>query len=518
MLQDYRAAQRINERGVTVDREWCRTAMRFRGAILDDVNSQLERLTDGEIYSVGQYKRHREWVEAQMKAADFVLEDDVMKVSKKRLRSDGAGYVTKVSRGFDKNVRAKLKVILEDEAPRNMSCPQVLELIELLDEAAGSAAVKYAAALERATDDGVLSGMYIWSGASQTGRFAATGMQPHNLVRKSVPNPSGVMEQLATATDKQARKIATSLGTTLNGLLGRLLRPTLTARDENHCLLWADWSAIEARVCPWLSGDKSAEPLLDLFRRGEDVYLVQAEAIVGHPVAKDDPERQLGKVAVLSLGFGGAVGAYSAMSKNYGIPPMPRDRVQDIVDGWRRANPWARAWWDALWNAAMAAIRNPCEPFDAGRVSFSYLPALLDGTLVMWLPCGRPLFYPSARIQTIHKDDDRLETGITFVHAAYGRMPLWYGQLAENATQGTAASLLREVLVDLEMGVSWPGHVVAHTHDEVVAEVHASRVRGAAEDLKAAMTYVPKWASGLPLAAEIKAGWAYYEEDKTLLA
>jgi DNA polymerase I-like protein with 3'-5' exonuclease and polymerase domains len=96
-------------------------------------------------------------------------------------------------------------------------------------------------------------------------------------------------------------------------------------------------------------------------------------------------------------------------------------------------------------------------------------------------------------------------------------VPLWYGQLAENATQATAASLLREALVDLELGEPWPGEVVAHTHDEIVAECRAEDVKVVAATLEAVMSYVPDWAPGLPLAAEVKAGWAYYEADKALL-
>lgn len=523
MMVDYRAAERINARGLGVDLEWARKAVTFRDAIVADVNARLTALTDGEITSVSQYVRHRKWAERMMKEAGVALVEESITTRRKKLRSDGAGYVTKVGKGFDKNVRAKVKEVLEDEAPRGIECQPVLDLIDLLDEAAGSAAVKYAAAVDRASADGCLRGMYVWSGAQQTGRFASGGMQLHNLIRRGVKDPTDLILRLMDATPEQAGEIATAMDMPLNALLGRLLRPTLVPRnDENgepHCLVWADWSAIEARVCPWLSGDADAEPLLDLFRNGEDVYLVQAEAIVGHPVEKEDPERQLGKVAVLSLGFGGAVGAYMAMAKNYGIPPMPRAQVQDIVDAWREANPWARRWWNALWDAAMRAIDDPCVEYPAGRVTFSYLPALLDGTLVMWLPCGRPLFYPSARIQSVYRaEGEPPERGITFLHASYGRMPLWYGQLAENATQGTAASLLREALVDLELGSPWAGRVVGHTHDEIIAECFACVAKAVAKALTETMCFVPHWAPGLPLDAEVKAGWAYYDADPDLLA
>jgi DNA polymerase len=77
-----------------------------------------------------------------------------------------------------------------------------------------------------------------------------------------------------------------------------MLRPALLASDGNW-LAVADWSSIEARVNPWLSGRGDAK--LELFRSGRDVYKVNAMATFR--VAFDDvtpDQRQVGKVQELA--------------------------------------------------------------------------------------------------------------------------------------------------------------------------------------------------------------------------
>jgi hypothetical protein len=53
-------------------------------------------------------------------------------------------------------------------------------------------------------------------------------------------------------------------------------------------------------------------------------------------------QRQIGKVAILSLGYAGGPGAFASMGRNYGIL-LPESDVRRTVDNWRRANQWARA-------------------------------------------------------------------------------------------------------------------------------------------------------------------------------
>jgi DNA polymerase len=161
-----------------------------------------------------------------------------------------------------------------------------------------------------------------------------------------------------------------------------------------------------------------------------------------------------------------------------------------MVDGWRRANPWAMTYWQNLESAYMRALRNKNHPIEVGRVTYLY-----DGTHLWYaLPSGRVLCYPFARFE----GDD-----VTYLKAAWKpaqdakewpRARLWRGLACENITQATANDLLRYALRQVD--------AVLHVHDEIVLETDLPDA--AALELRRAMTIPPNWAGGLPLAAEVK--------------
>lgn len=296
--------------------------------------------------------------------------------------------------------------------------------------------------------------------------------------------------------------------------LAYLIRPALVA-PEGKRLVWADWSAIEARVLPWLARSRGGEAVLDIFRGNDadpaapDIYMIEAANI--YDIAPEDvprkgDERQIGKVAVLSLGFGGSIGALLAMATGYGIY-MDEAQALDIVNKWRDNNRWARAFWDQLWSAALEAINSPGTIQAAGRVAYTYDPGYLGGSLFCALPCGRILTYPTIRWENRDVEDKKTGTitnkrQLTY-RRGYGRAALWYGKLAENVTQATAGSILRAKLVELRAHESWLP-VVAHTHDEIVTEIvdDPLTTQRATETLLAIMTNSDGWTEGLPLAAE----------------
>src|SRR4029077_2874381 len=154
--------------------------------------------------------------------------------------------------------------------------------------------------------------------------------------------------------------------------LALIVRPALVA-GPGKVFVWSDWSAVEARITPWLAASPGGEKDLDVFRANDrdpslpDIYTLAAAAILHKdPRAITKTERAIGKVAVLALGFGGSVGALQNMALNYRINLDPAE-ARRIVDAWRDANPWAREFWGAhrgdesfgLWGAAMSAIEMP---------------------------------------------------------------------------------------------------------------------------------------------------------------
>ena len=244
---------------------------------------------------------------------------------------------------------------------------------------------------------------------------------------------------------------------------------------------------------PWLSAHVTSEAKLDLFRNGQDIYKVNAYRTFHVPVEEvTDDQRQIGKVQELACGYGGSIGAFAAMGRIYGVL-LPESEVRRMVDAWRRANPWAVDYWDALEGAYMRAMRNPKHEFAAGRVVYMF-----DG-LHLWyaLPSGRVLCYPYAKI-----DSD----GVSYAKASWKpaadakewpRARLWVGVAAENVTQATANDILRHSLRQFN-------DIILHCHDEIIREVPQDKAEEAAQKLKKVMCTPPEWAQGLPLNAEVK--------------
>src|SRR5262249_11322701 len=268
--------------------------------------------------------------------------------------------------------------------------------------------------------------------------------------------------------------------------LALIARPALVAAP-GKTFIWSDWSAIEARITPWLPASEGAERVLDIFRANDrdpslpDSYTVAAADIFHKDVRTiTKSERQIGKVVILSCGFGGSVGALMAMALTYRIH-LDLAEARHIVDAWREANPWAREFWSALWDAAMSAWELPGRITTAGRLAFIYREDYLGGTLFMALPSGRLLTYPRPRWREVDVlDKDGKPTGekrteMSF-RRAHGRAKLWKGTLAENATQAVAADILRETVARIETNPALGFMPIRMTtHDEIVCEVDAAR-------------------------------------------
>src|SRR5262249_42274213 len=134
--------------------------------------------------------------------------------------------------------------------------------------------------------------------------------------------------------------------------LALLVRPALVALS-GKLFVWSDWSAVEARITPWLAASPGAEKVLDIFRANDrdpsrpDIYTVAAADVLHRdPDAVTKPERGIGKVSTLALGFGGSVGALQRMALNYRIH-LDDAETRRIVEAWRAANSWAPEFWGA---------------------------------------------------------------------------------------------------------------------------------------------------------------------------
>jgi DNA polymerase len=480
-LHDYHVNERVNDRGVLVDRAFAQSAFRYSTEEIEDVQAIVTEITKGEITSVRSQKL-KKWVMDRISPEAIKLmeryEDGEKKFS------------------FDKTVRFNLLAVDDYEhVPA-----EVVEVIQCADDLWSSSVAKFKRMDELAdVEDNRVRGAFAFAGGAATGRAASYGLQVHNFPRKCAEDPLAVRK--ATIAN---RSIVPEYGKRVTDVLKGMLRPSLIAPPGKKLIVY-DWSGIEARVLPWLSQQPSAEKKLDVFRRNEDLYIREAAGIYHIPEAKiiagvkeKDQEyvtmRQIGKVAVLALGFQGSVKAFTSMGKNYGVV-LPESEVRKIVAGWRRANPWAVQFWQDLELAYMSAMRNPGAEYSAGRITYLY-----DGEHLWYaLPSGRVLCYPYAK----------LEKGeVTYAKASWkpaADVILWprahlYGGLAsENCTQATANCLLRRALRECDAEDLF---TVLHTHDEIVAEADTGIAEQEAALLKEIMLERPDWAEDLPLAVE----------------
>jgi DNA polymerase len=471
-LADYHVNERINDAGVLVDVPLAKAAQVYAAAELEEIQALVVSVTKGAVASV-RSPRMRDWVWKRVGPQAR----DLMTVTK--------GEETK--RSIDKNVRASLLVLAEenpDEVPAD-----VADVVQCADDLWASSVAKFARMADLADEeDHRVRGAFVFAGGAATGRASSYGAQVHNFARKTAKDPEAVRHAMV-----RGHKIVPTYGKRVTDVLKGMLRPSLMAAPGRK-LVTADWSAIEARVNPWLSSCAASDAKLDLFRTGEDIYKVNASATFGVAVPDvDDAQRQVGKVQELACGFGGSVGAFNAMGRVYGVV-LPEAQSRRMVEAWRRANPWAVEQWSALERAYTIAMRQPGHEFTAGRVTYLY------DRQHLWyaLPSGRVLCYPHARFE---------RDGITYAKAAWKpaqdakewpRARLWHGLACENIVQAVANDLLRDALRRLDAAGQ---KVVLHVHDEIVLE--ADDVEAAAAQLEAVMVAPPAWAAGLPLAAEV---------------
>jgi DNA polymerase len=475
-LLDYHVNERINDRGVLLDLPLAQAAIKYAATEMEEIENLVQDITKGDISSV-RSPRMKAWVMERVGEQALKL----MEVYK-----DGEKKYS-----IDKTVRANLLILAKENADEIPA--HVADVIQCADDLWASSVAKFSRLGELADEvDHRVRGAFVFAGGSATGRASSYGAQVHNFTRKCAAEPDDVRHAMV-----RGHSVVPRFGIRVTDVLKGMLRPALIPAPGKQFVV-ADWSAVEARVTAWASADSQAEEVLDTFRAGKDIYIREAAGIYRVPYEEiaeeyeqtgESDRRQIGKVAILSLGFGGSIGAFSAMGRVYKVY-MPESDARRIVDAWRRANAWAVRYWAKLEDAYTRALRNPGREFSAGRVTYLY-----DGQHLWYaLPSGRILCYPFAKFE----GDE-----ITYIKAAWKpaadakewpRARLWKGLACENITQAIAHDLLRHSLRQLD-------DVVLHVHDEIVLETADPE---APNTLKQVMCTPPDWAAGLPLNAGVK--------------
>lgn len=186
----------------------------------------------------------------------------------------------------------------------------------------GSAAVKkIPAMLERAMRDGFIRGALMIYGAERTHRWTGKGIQPQNFAR-----PTILFTELAYHAICEGwgiDDIEANFGD-LYEVLASCIRHFIQPHG-GEMVLQADYSAIEARIAPWLCNE---EATLELFRRGEPLYELMA-GLIFHKAAEDvtKAERFIGKQSVLGCSYNMGRPKFRATCESYGFSP-PLEMVE----------------------------------------------------------------------------------------------------------------------------------------------------------------------------------------------
>jgi DNA polymerase len=172
---------------------------------------------------------------------------------------------------------------------------EVTEMLKLRQLMSKTSVKKYEAIERSICKDGRVHGLLQFYGANRSGRWAGRLIQVQNLPQNHI-----IDLELARSLVKKGRfeDIEMLYGNTPN-ILSELIRTAFIPKEGCQFIV-ADFSAIEARVLAWLSGEKWR---LDVFASHGKIYEASASAMFRVPmeeITKGSALRQKGKVAELA--------------------------------------------------------------------------------------------------------------------------------------------------------------------------------------------------------------------------
>lgn len=453
--QNYWMDQDINDRGIKIDQQLVDNAIKCQSEFHDQYLEKAKELTG--LANPNSPLQLKDWLTQQ-----GVQVDSLSKAAVAQLLQNTTGKVH-----------------------------QVLALRKLLSK---SSVKKYQAMQKAKCKDDRVHGLLQFYGANRTGRWAGRLVQVQNLPRNSMPDL-----EAARALVKQGNFSALAmLYDSVPDVLSQLIRTAFIPKENCHFYV-ADFSAVEARVIAWLSGEEWRQ---EAFAHNKDIYCASASQMFGVPVIKHGINgnlRQKGKIAELALGYGGSIGALKAMGATK--LGLTEDELPPLVEMWRQASPHiVHFWWD-IDKAAKVCIKTRL-PQESHGMKFTYR----SGCMFLKLRSGRSLCYPQPKIGINRFGSESITfMGINTVKK-WSRIETYGAKLVENIVQATSRDLLAEAMHRLEAAGN---PVVMHIHDEAVIEAPTGRSLATMVKI---MTEVPDWANGLILNA---AGFVgdFYKKD-----
>lgn len=440
---EYLIDQEINDRGILLDMEVVANAIKFDAFSKTTLMATMKDKT--ELENPNSVQQMKEWLSQKGIEADSLDKKAIIEL---------------------------LKSVPSD----------VADVLQLRQQLAKSSVRKYHAMQNAVCADGRARGMFQFYGANRSGRWAGRIIQLQNLPQNRIQDLSEARELVKSGN----YEIMNILYDDIPDTLSQLIRTAFIPKD-GYKFIVADFSAIEARVLSYLAQETWRS---SVFADNGDIYCASASAMFHVPVEKHGQNahlRQKGKIAELALGYGGSVGALTAMGAiNMGLA---EDELQPLVDTWRTANPNIVAYWWDVDRAVKTAIKQRTS-VNVNGIKIFYQ----SGMLFIRLPSGRMLSYIKPKI-----GENRFG-GESVTYEGVGTTKKWeriesYGpKFVENIVQAISRDILCYAMRALSHCF-----ICGHVHDELIIE---TPIGASLDAICEQMGRTPEWIDGLLLKAD----------------
>ena len=253
---EYHLDQKINDRGIGVDIDFVKNAIRVDAITREVIADEFINLT--EVENPNSVMQLKEWLSKNGQEVESLGKKDVAKL------------ITKTSGDINK-------------------------ALELRQQLSKSSVKKYHAMINAACKDNRARGMFQFYGANRTGRFSGRLVQLQNLRQNHISD----LKEARTLVKQFQIEIFNLLYDDVPDTLSQLIRTAFVPQNDMKFIV-ADFSAIEARVLAWIADERWR---IQMFKDGGDIYCDSASKMFGVPVVKHGVNghlRQKGKIAELA--------------------------------------------------------------------------------------------------------------------------------------------------------------------------------------------------------------------------
>lgn len=386
---------------------------------------------------------------------------------------------------------------------------EIRRALEIKDLAGSTSIAKITTAIDQ-KHLGRIYGILAY-GYTQTKRWAGRGIQVQNFPRPD----SSLMDSIdfdmnlhdLTAYVRSVRgELKDPIGFAKN-MLRRIWIPT-----PGNMFYCGDFSKVEPSVLFWLTG------IGPIPKKWYEEMAAEIYNLDVNQVSKDGEERQVGKAAALSCGYGTGWKGFRDSQKKAGLD-ISDDLAKQVVHAYRRKYKPVADMWRDLEMGFRKAIRGEASKLCDGKVFIMPMQHPWKGVKIR-LPSGSYLYYHQAYETTEEFMEDVFEMQGTQVvkyqlkktrtvmkymsDQGQGRIGYEYiygGLLCENVVSATARDILVPAMWRLENA---DFDVLNVVHDEIWADAKAGRE----EEFNKLMCVNPSWCD-MEIGSDLKCGVRY---------